>query len=169
MSDRKPISKKIRFEVLKRDSFKCQYCGACAPDVLLQVDHINPVAKGGDNDIINLITSCIKCNQGKSDIPLSDHSAVEKSRKQLEELQERHEQLEMMMEWRNGLRGIEDRTIELLCDHWSKIIKPYCLTDGQKSALRMMLKRFSAQEIMEAMDISGQQYIRFLSDWNLQS
>ena len=53
---RKSISKKNRFEVFKRDSFTCQYCGASAPDVLLEVDHIKPVASGGTNDILNLIT-----------------------------------------------------------------------------------------------------------------
>jgi 5-methylcytosine-specific restriction endonuclease McrA len=52
---RKPIPKRIRFEVFKRDGFKCQYCGASAPDVLLQVDHIKPAAAGGEDDIINLI------------------------------------------------------------------------------------------------------------------
>lgn len=46
MVDRIPLSKTIRFEVLKRDSFACQYCGKKAPDVLLQVDHIHPVAEG---------------------------------------------------------------------------------------------------------------------------
>jgi len=46
---KKPIPKRTRFEVLKRDRFRCQYCGASAPDALLHVDHIVPVAKGGDN------------------------------------------------------------------------------------------------------------------------
>lgn len=36
---RKPISKKIRFEVFKRDGFTCQYCGRMAPDVVL-VDYL---------------------------------------------------------------------------------------------------------------------------------
>ena len=43
MAKRKGISKKTRFDVFKRDSFTCQYCGKSAPDVVLQVDHINPV------------------------------------------------------------------------------------------------------------------------------
>lgn len=34
------ISKRVRFDVFKRDSFKCQYCGKSAPDVILEVDHI---------------------------------------------------------------------------------------------------------------------------------
>jgi 5-methylcytosine-specific restriction endonuclease McrA len=45
MNKRKSISKKIRFEVFKRDSFTCQYCGSKSPDVTLVIDHIMPVAK----------------------------------------------------------------------------------------------------------------------------
>ena len=59
MAKRKNLSKSVRFEVFKRDSFKCQYCGKSAPDVVLEVDHIIPVSKGGDNDISNLITACL--------------------------------------------------------------------------------------------------------------
>jgi hypothetical protein len=62
---RKSISKKTRFEVFKRDGFRCQYCGACPPGVLLHVDHIVAVASGGDNGIDNLVTSCEPCNLGK--------------------------------------------------------------------------------------------------------
>jgi len=62
---RKPLSKKIRFEIFKRDGFVCQYCGAHPPSIVLQVDHIIPVAKGGLNGIDNLITSCQPCNIGK--------------------------------------------------------------------------------------------------------
>lgn len=64
---RENVSKKLRFEVFKRDSFTCQYCGAKAPDVILEVDHIKPVAKEGSSDILNLITACQACNAGKSD------------------------------------------------------------------------------------------------------
>jgi len=62
---RKSLSKNIRFDVFKRDGFTCQYCGQKPPDVVLQVDHITPVAAGGDNDISNLVTACEACNQGK--------------------------------------------------------------------------------------------------------
>ena len=72
--ERKSISKKLRFEVYKRDSFTCQYCGRKAPDVALNVDHVVPVSKGGTNDILNLITSCFDCNNGKRDIPLNEEN-----------------------------------------------------------------------------------------------
>jgi 5-methylcytosine-specific restriction endonuclease McrA len=78
---RTPLSKKIRFEVFKRDKFTCQYCGGKSPNVILNVDHIDPVANGGGNDIVNLITSSFECNNGKRAIPLSDDSIVEKQRK----------------------------------------------------------------------------------------
>lgn len=64
-SMRKAISKKLRFDVFKRDGFVCAYCGATPPNVVLQVDHIHPVAEGGTNAIDNLITSCQPCNIGK--------------------------------------------------------------------------------------------------------
>lgn len=68
---RRGISKKTRFEVFKRDGFRCQYCGAHPPEVILHVDHITAVAIGGENDQDNLVTSCEPCNLGKGARPLS--------------------------------------------------------------------------------------------------
>ena len=61
---------KDRFEVFKRDSFKCQYCGRVPPEIILELDHIEPRANGGTDHIDNLITACFDCNRGKRDIPL---------------------------------------------------------------------------------------------------
>lgn len=60
-----PIPKKLRFKILERDEFKCQYCGC--DDKKLHIDHIYPVSKGGKNNPENLITACEDCNLGKSD------------------------------------------------------------------------------------------------------
>jgi hypothetical protein len=65
VTKRKPISKKVRFEVFKRDGFCCMYCGAHPPAVLLEVDHVVAVAAGGENHMDNLVTSCEACNRGK--------------------------------------------------------------------------------------------------------
>lgn len=61
---------RIRFKVFSRNNFTCQYCGRRAPDVVLEVDHIKPRAKGGLDSIENFITSCRDCNLGKGDILL---------------------------------------------------------------------------------------------------
>lgn len=71
-SKRRPIRLGVRFEIFKRDGFTCQYCGKKPPEALLEVDHIVPVAKGGENDESNLITSCFECNRGKSARPLGE-------------------------------------------------------------------------------------------------
>jgi len=63
---RKPLSKRLRFDIFERDKFCCQYCGRMPPDVMLEVDHIIPVSKGGTNDSENMRTSCCDCNRGKA-------------------------------------------------------------------------------------------------------
>jgi hypothetical protein len=62
------VSRRLRFEVLRRDGYTCRYCGAKAPDATLTVDHVVPVALGGDDDPRNLVTACAECNAGKSSI-----------------------------------------------------------------------------------------------------
>lgn len=57
----------LRFEILKRDGFRCVYCGAAPADgVCLEVDHIKPKCDGGTDHPDNLTTSCRDCNGGKS-------------------------------------------------------------------------------------------------------
>jgi len=63
---RKPISRRLRFEILRRDDNTCRYCGGKAPDVTLTVDHVVPVALGGSDDPTNLVAACKDCNAGKS-------------------------------------------------------------------------------------------------------
>lgn len=86
MAERKTISKKLRFEVFKRDNFTCQYCGRMAPDVILEIDHINPVKNKGTNDILNLVTSCRDCNRGKGAKKLSENDILKKQQEQLKEI-----------------------------------------------------------------------------------
>lgn len=61
-----PVSKRLRYEILRRDNHACRYCGASAPDVKLNVDHVIPQALGGSDAPTNLVTSCADCNAGKT-------------------------------------------------------------------------------------------------------
>lgn len=63
------VSKRLRFEVLRRDGFTCRYCGAKAPDATLTVDHVTPVVLGGRDEPANLVAACTACNAGKSSTP----------------------------------------------------------------------------------------------------
>lgn len=62
------VSRRLRFEVLRRDGHTCRYCGAKAPDVALTVDHVIPTTLGGSDDPANLVTACQPCNAGKTSI-----------------------------------------------------------------------------------------------------
>lgn len=66
--ERMKVSDSLRYDVLKRDGFKCQICGSAVSDgVKLHVDHILPVSKGGKTTMDNLRTLCDRCNIGKRD------------------------------------------------------------------------------------------------------
>lgn len=158
---RKVISKTLRFEVFKRDSFKCQYCGAEAPNVLLHIDHIKPVAAGGTNDLTNLITACMPCNLGKRDVPLNEQAAVTKARAQMDELQERREQLELMMQWRESLRDLDQEAVERLAQYWHEHAPGWSVNDNGKRNIKKWLQQFSVDEICKAMDAAATSYLEF--------
>lgn len=70
---------KLRFEILKRDNFTCQYCGRNVNEekIKLHIDHINPVKNGGLFVADNLTTSCEECNLGKGDVLLEKKALIE--------------------------------------------------------------------------------------------
>lgn len=160
---RTPLSKSLRFEVFKRDSFTCQYCGRKAPDVLLHVDHIDPVANGGSNEFLNLITACQDCNSGKSDKLLSETTILDKQRQQLEDLQERREQIDLMFQWQQGLSDLQNDTIDRLSTIWTECVSGYALNEDGIRSLKRLVKTYSIDEIISAMRKSADQYVKFAS------
>ena len=66
---RKILTPSLRYDILKRDNFKCVICGRTPKrdGITLHVDHIIPVSKGGKTEPENLRTLCSICNLGKSD------------------------------------------------------------------------------------------------------
>ena len=63
---KKGIRKATRFFVLRRDGFRCVYCGATSQQSQLHVDHVFPRSLGGTDDPKNLVAACAACNIGKS-------------------------------------------------------------------------------------------------------
>ena len=156
---RKNIPNKLRFEVFNRDSFTCQYCGQSAPNVVLEVDHLLPVSKGGDNDILNLITSCWTCNNGKSNILLTDNTMLEKQKAQLDELNEKRLQLEMMIEWRESLNNLDDDIAQKIADYFGGQANCDVNETGLKK-IKQWTKKFTYQQILEAVELSVNQYVK---------
>ncbi len=64
------MTTKLREFIKERDNFTCCNCGNSIykePNLLLEIDHIIPVSKGGCTVEDNLQTLCWKCNRAKSD------------------------------------------------------------------------------------------------------
>ena len=149
MTKRKALSKRTRFEVFKRDQFRCQYCGASAPDVLLELDHITPVAEGGDDFLLNLVTACTACNAGKSAVPLSDSSAVKRQLGQIRTLAERREQLEMLVKWRDGLQSLEEEKVSIIVAKVNERLVGSHLNEHGVARVRSWLKRFGFESTLD--------------------
>jgi hypothetical protein len=144
------ISKKIRFEVFKRDGFRCAYCGRTPPEVVLEIDHVDPKFNKGSDSIDNLLSSCFDCNRGKKHIPLdkipstlSENIAV---------IREREEQIG---EHRKLLDSIERRIkkdIREVCKVFNDSFPKYTLnTRFRLVSIRKFLKHLPKNEVVDAM------------------
>lgn len=155
---RKGIGKKTRFEVFKRDSFTCQYCGRHAPDVILEVDHIIPVAEGGKNSLTNLITSCRDCNRGKGKIRLNNSQELDKQFEEIKALSERREQIKMMAKWREEVDLLAQEAVDMV--EKATCHKGYHLTDIGRRTARSWIERFGLSEVLTAADIAMDKYAK---------
>ena len=152
------LSKKIRFEVFKRDSFQCCYCGRKPPEVVLECDHITPKSKCGEDDIDNLITACFDCNRGKGATELNQVPPGVKEKLMLQ--RERQEQLD---EYNSFLQQAKLKLYENVeeCAFYFE----YCcdcemkLTDAFKyTTLKNFCRKLAIEEIKEAMDIAEEKF-----------
>lgn len=149
---RKAITPKTRFDVFKRDGFRCQYCGAHPPGALLHVDHIVPVATGGGDEQDNLVTACERCNLGKgprllstAPAPLADRAA---------ETAEREAQI------RGYAEIMRDRRERVEADCWAVVGTLYPAADVIESArfrsIKMFVEKLGAPAVIEAAEIAAE-------------
>lgn len=64
-----------RIKVYERDGYMCHYCKKQLTRFTATLDHVTPVAEGGDNSFENLVTACLRCNSRKHKRPLGDFLA----------------------------------------------------------------------------------------------
>lgn len=158
MNERKPISKKIRFEVLKRDKFTCQYCGKQSPEVILHLDHIKPVSKGGKNTLLNLVTSCADCNLGKGARELSDESEIEKQKKQLKDLAEKQDQIKLMIKWREQLIDSDELMVESVVKSINSHLVDWSISDSSTGDVRSIISKGKYNQLMDSLVLAKTKY-----------
>mgnify|MGYP001599849752 CR=1 FL=1 len=155
MAKREAIRPKDRFEVFKRDAFRCQYCGRTPPTITLEVDHIIAVTNGGGNEFANLLTSCRDCNVGKGPRPLTaiqPDAAV-----RLEERREAAFQVQSYNEFLLEQRHRTSAAIERIGAYWYRQLAPRrSLIFGldRERSIRRFLTYLTEVEILEAVDIA---------------
>ncbi len=152
MSERIHISKRVRFEVFKRDGFCCQYCGAHPPAVVLEVDHITPVVEGGENDMDNLVTACFACNRGKAANLLTDvpQSLQDKAAEVLERDDQIRGYQRVMAEKRERL----DEQAEIVDEVFERFNPGYCLTERSLVSVRNFIDKLGLDSVIDAMELA---------------
>ena len=131
------------------------YCGNHPPSVLLQVDHIKPVADGGGNEDSNLVTSCQPCNIGKgagllSNVPdgLAEKALAVAERKP---------------EIKGYQKVMQSKRFRLDEEAWSVmhiLTEKTTVPKDQMNSLRMFIDKIGVYEVTEAMDIATAKGLR---------
>lgn len=140
------VSKRLRYEVFKRDAHTCRYCGGTAPNVQLTVDHVVPVALGGGDQPDNLVTACADRNAGKSSVP-ADAPLVEG-------VADRQIQWGKAMEEAARIQAQDSdearRATALFLEEWSYLTDPQLLPgDWEESIERLRQAGLEAETIRD--------------------
>jgi 5-methylcytosine-specific restriction endonuclease McrA len=62
---RRPTIRLSRRNLMLRDGYTCQYCARRRPVRVLDIDHVLPRSRGGEDSWTNLVTACQPCNRRK--------------------------------------------------------------------------------------------------------
>ncbi len=148
-----PISKRTRFEVFARDGFVCQYCGSKPPDVVLEVDHVDPRSNGDLDDDLNLVTSCFACNRGKGAKVLKELTArPDADIKYLWAAQELAE-AKRFLKAKKKMDAARESVVAVLQKHWAEHLR----TDHKipsAAVFKQWLSYYSAEEVVSAINMA---------------
>lgn len=153
-----PVYKRIKFEVFEKDSFKCQVCGAVAPNVNLTLHRLQNNQQAENwLDPAFLTTFCESCQRKNS----SQESAntVNNGHLSLNALEERLEQLKMLINWRKGMIKIRKRQLASLVEFWQELVPSIFLSEVHKKTLLSCISKYSSEDIKEAMRLAVQEFI----------
>jgi hypothetical protein len=148
---REGVSARLRFEVFKRDGFRCVYCGATPVTGPLHADHVVPVVAGGKNTPSNIVTSCAACNLGKAAVPLERKALAPAIATRADK--DHAQQILEYLAIQRDVEAAKAKVAEVLADRWIEIVGP--LSEDMYSRLAGHLSRWPLPKLEEAMRITG--------------
>jgi hypothetical protein len=140
----------LRFDVFKRDGFTCQYCGRNPPAVVLEVDHVHPKAKGGRDQIDNLLTACFDCNRGKRDGLL--HAAPASIEEKAAALKEKRKQLRAFNKLLEDQAADLDRGVDRVDAVLQQFHPQAYFSAESRASIKQFLQKLPEQEVVDAME-----------------
>lgn len=157
------VTKRLRYEVLRRDSHACRYCGATAPDVKLTVDHVTPVALGGTDEPTNLVAACAGCNLGKSSTSPDEPLVADVEEKAM--LWGRA--IEAAIARRQAARAQRRLLLDYFEDEWCQRYESAAPMDGDWAAtvVNFVQRGLQVDELDEAIDIAYAAQIADRNRW----
>jgi TolA-binding protein len=160
-----PEYKRIKYEVFEKDAFKCQFCGTGAPNVTLQLVRIQDAQPDEEwLDTAFLSTSCKVCEKKKSG---TDEKSLNNPYMSIDELEERLQQLKMLINWRKGMLNIRKQQLNNLIIYWENKISGFETNNDQKKYLAAHISKYSGDEIRSAMDMAVDKFIKYDEDGKL--
>lgn len=151
---RTTTGKRLRFEIFKRDGFRCVYCGATPVQSVLRVDHVEPVAGGGETDPSNLVTACFGCNAGKSDVNLTDKRLP--SNTPTEEQRDHVEQIREYLRLQKEITAAKREVVDSIARFWEENVAP--LSQELYGRLPSILENHPYQNVIDATTIVGRKF-----------
>ena len=142
------VSTRTRFEIFKRDGFRCKYCGANAAQTLLHVDHVVAIANGGTDDAENLVTACADCNLGKSDVPLE--KVASGGEEQREAIAEHAEQIKAYLRAVREREEAKDSLDDAAIGLWQDLIDERGMPKNIANSLRYWIQSVGLEGVFEA-------------------
>lgn len=160
MAKRKSLSKRVRFEIFKRDRFQCLYCGATPAQKVLRVDHVVPVVEGGGNEASNLATACFDCNAGKAGVPLNKAAKGFASDADKEHAEQIRAWLEVQKEIDAARAAVEAVLVQRWRTHLGGI------STQMTARMSLLAREFTIDALDKAMQIASWKIGRQPEAWN---
>jgi hypothetical protein len=140
------VSKRTRYEVLRRDNHTCRYCGESAPDVKLTVDHVLPIALGGTDAPDNLVAACRDCNAGKSSTA-PDATLVEEVKQSDLKFAEA---MKRAADVRAAARDVEEDYCDTFLDAWPRYRHRALPRDVEQKLVRLYRAGLPERDMIDA-------------------